>query len=549
MRQFMQNLRRFLSPVLESGSLPFLFLGSGISIRYLGLPSWNGLLYQLAEKIYRDPKMRYAQIKQIISKETSEKENFNEFMTRIADIIEDDLTQIWYDSSKFEQSRKDFGHYAIENSVSPLKIEIAKLIKDNSHVNEHYRKEVDLMKSLSSHSISGIITTNYDLFLNEVFNEYTIYNSQDMLLFSENMQILDLYKIHGCISNPSTIMVNTKDYDRIKQRDKYLAAKLMTIFIEHPIIFMGYSLNDEDIHSILNNIVICLDEEQRAKLQNRIVFVQYKAGEYNFKTSVSSIAFKDNSIIDFNKVETDNFEGLFELLKENKSKYPLKQMKKIKKDIYNLVLTNEKSDKMKVLINPESVNDKDIEYVMGFGVEDLAKRGCAQPMNDEIYKDIILDDGEFIADMLLEYTLDQSEKIYGEAPIFKYLSTADKKFSHKYKERIKKYSTIDSFKNKSEKNRTLTNKLTSKEIIESKYNVYHKLNDMLGVDENDLNTKDIHTLLFDIFTLCPGILNNKPISRDCVFPELLNMNKTPKPMVKTNIRKLTKIYDFLVYKK
>lgn len=50
----------------------------------------------------------------------------------------------------------------------------------------------------------------------------------------------------------------------------------MTIFMEFPIIFMGYSISDSNIKNILKAIVGCLDSVQVKLLQERFVFVEYK---------------------------------------------------------------------------------------------------------------------------------------------------------------------------------------------------------------------------------------------------------------------------------
>lgn len=42
-------------------------------------------------------------------------------------------------------------------------------------------------------------------------------------------------------------MINKEDYLRFQEKSAYLAAKLMTIFMEYPIIFLRYSINDSNI--------------------------------------------------------------------------------------------------------------------------------------------------------------------------------------------------------------------------------------------------------------------------------------------------------------
>lgn len=49
----------------------------------------------------------------------------------------------------------------------------------------------------------------------------------------------------------------------------------MTIFIEHPVIFMGYSIGDEDIRNILSAITDCLEEPQKLELQRRLIFIEW----------------------------------------------------------------------------------------------------------------------------------------------------------------------------------------------------------------------------------------------------------------------------------
>ena len=59
-----------------------------------------------------------------------------------------------------------------------------------------------------------------------------------------------------------TIVINEDDYKKFDAKGQYLASKLLTLFMEYPIIFMGYSISDINIQKILNNIVMCMPDEK-----------------------------------------------------------------------------------------------------------------------------------------------------------------------------------------------------------------------------------------------------------------------------------------------
>ena len=99
---------------------------------------------------------------------------------------------------------------------------------------------------------------------------------QSQLIFSSIQGVAEIYKIHGSIEVPESIVINAEDYREFDSKSAYLAAKLMTIFMEYPIIFMGYSISDVNIQNILKAIVGCLNSAQVKQLQDRFVFVEYK---------------------------------------------------------------------------------------------------------------------------------------------------------------------------------------------------------------------------------------------------------------------------------
>ena len=48
-------------------------------------------------------------------------------------------------------------------------------------------------------NIAGVITTNFDRYLEHLFPEHVPYIGQDELLFNQSYGVGEIYKIHGCV--------------------------------------------------------------------------------------------------------------------------------------------------------------------------------------------------------------------------------------------------------------------------------------------------------------------------------------------------------------
>src|SRR6185436_3960340 len=89
---------------------PFLFVGSGLSRRYLGLEDWDGLLQRFAA--LTDRPYEYF------------RSSGNGVHPAIASEIARELHEVWWQSPTFEDSREKYRSDA-KNRESALKIEIA----------------------------------------------------------------------------------------------------------------------------------------------------------------------------------------------------------------------------------------------------------------------------------------------------------------------------------------------------------------------------------------------------------------------------------------
>lgn len=63
-----------------------------------------------------------------------------------------------------------------------------------------------------------------------------------------------VYKIHGCVSDSNNIIITREDYDNFNNKYELIRAQLLSIFIHNPIIFIGYSISDSNIKSLLKTI-------------------------------------------------------------------------------------------------------------------------------------------------------------------------------------------------------------------------------------------------------------------------------------------------------
>ena len=167
-------------------------------------------------------------------------------MPKIAELIQQDFDAKWFSDPAIRTVKAPMLD-AIRHGLSPFKAELAAFIEEQSVLNNDYAEEINKLSEISKKSISGVITTNYDFFLENHFHGYANYVGQKELIFSTIQGIAEIYKIHGSLEVPDSIVINEQDYLQFQENSSYLAAKLMTIFMEYPIIFLGYSISDNNI--------------------------------------------------------------------------------------------------------------------------------------------------------------------------------------------------------------------------------------------------------------------------------------------------------------
>jgi SIR2-like domain len=390
---------------------PYLFIGSGLSRRFISLPTWEELLVSFFEDSKIDGDYEYHRSKS------------NGNLPQLASDLAKDFHEIWWKSSEFKEARNKFKSQARDKKDTPFKIQLAEIVKKKGIVNEQYQTEIDLLKTSV---IDGIISTNWDDFLETIFDDFKVYIGQQELLFSEGISIGEIYKIHGCISNPQSLVVTGEDYLNFNARNAYLAAKLLTIFVEHPIIFIGYSLSDENIQQIIDSIVRCVDSKNLDKLKDRLIFVEWnKGGEFEMKDS--SMKLPDSKVLPIKLITTDSFEPIFQTLSSLKRHIPVKVLRKIKNSVVEFVKSSKPTSKIHIQDIETIDDDTSIEYAIGVGVASqfISAQGYKAIDSTDIIEDILNDNKRYDAEKLLENTFPTIMKGNAYLPIYKYLKELD----------------------------------------------------------------------------------------------------------------------------
>ena len=417
-----------LERLADGNRLPVLFIGSGISKRYLyKYPDWNGLL-EMAFRKYNPDLFQFRKHKDsLIRKGLSD----FEINTRLATIIEDEFNAAFFD----RKIRLNIGNSKnpnwVRKGISPFKMYLASYFKKATLYNrEDLHTELEKFRLLKT-KISAVITTNYDLFLEkEIFpDDYTVFVRQSDLFGADVYNIAEIYKIHGSATDANSIVITDNDYKAFHDSRKLIIAKMLTLFSESPIIFLGYSFTDENIQAIIVDFLSCLSEDQLENIRDHFIFVSYKKHESNLVEIHRTITTSSGDDIPITEISTDNFGLVYEILNRITpaiSPAKVRETKRVIKSIVDASITSVQAESLIVGIDDLSqidLSSKPMAIAIGYKENILNKFGYGLFEDDLIFEDILYDNKKFDADSMC---IDRFKSISSTRllPVFKYIKNA-----------------------------------------------------------------------------------------------------------------------------
>lgn len=239
---YLQNAKMMIRDLLsEFECQPILFIGSGVSRRYFNAPDWKELLSLISQKLP-------------IGKDGFEylcQKHDNDYIIVGSKISELVFEWAWgsgrdlFPSELFigTRSKDIFFKYLISSHIKEITPVTGEIV-------DQYKDELEAFKAIRPHAI---ITTNFDLFVETMLEGYETITGQTIIKYNTN-SFGEVYHIHGDVSDFESLVITAIDYHEWEKKKKYVSAKLLTYFAEHPVFIFGYGLNDPNVKSILRDI-------------------------------------------------------------------------------------------------------------------------------------------------------------------------------------------------------------------------------------------------------------------------------------------------------
>lgn len=124
---------------------------------------------------------------------------------------------------------------------------------------------ISLHKFLSEiPQIDKIVTTNYDhLFEKAYGNDIFPIISNANIPYASRKRV-DLYKIHGDIKVPDSLLISSDDYtDFFNREHDPIWTKIKSLIAEKSVLFIGYSIADQNIDYLINNVIKSIGKNQK----------------------------------------------------------------------------------------------------------------------------------------------------------------------------------------------------------------------------------------------------------------------------------------------
>lgn len=514
-----------LDEIVNANRAPVLFVGSGIPKRYLyQYPSWSELLELSFAKFEADAFQYQKQI------DVCKRKKLTDFETNtyLGTYIEAKFNQAFFDRKITLNIGNKKNPAWVKKGISPYKMFLSDFFKKQRINNSSdLMEELEKLKKLKN-KVSAVITTNYDTFLeNYVFaKEFKVFVHQHELFSADSYDIAEIYKIHGSATDAESIIITEDDYKEFKQSRKLIIAKMLTLFADAPIIFLGYSFTDEDVKDIIEEFLSCLSKEQLMDIRNHFVFVTYKKNERELIEIERTIYSRNNVQIPFVEIQTDNYGLVYDKLGgiiPGISPLRVRETRRVVKTIVDQNMASAEAQSIIVGIDDLSkvdLSSKPLAIAIGYKENILNKYGYGLLEDGQILEDIIFDNKHFDAEAMC-FERYKNIAVTRLLPVFKYVKGQEISKTSKLGVYIQNHDAIEKIISNN-----ISKTLRNVEVFED----YGKLSDYVIAAENCrkaamailknikiLSVDNLRELCKSLFRTFPGECFSETNAKRCIL--------------------------------
>lgn len=528
-----------LDALINENSYPIVFIGSGISKRYLmDSPSWIELLERFWNETNFDNDF-YGTLKGIkdnlLEKGNSDLNAGFQANIKIATMIENELNR------KFNQKKITIDGLstkeAYKENISPFKYALSNLFSEAT-LKDDIEDEFKSWQAFIRKS-QIVITTNYDTLIEDSYSDGKDKSLKKYIgqegFFDNTTGSADLFKIHGCCTVANSIVINEKDYELFNKNSVLISAKILSSLVSSPIIFLGYSLSDANVRKIISDFTSQLPKEDPRISANRIIVIERASGVMN----LDEIIVQDSEIGSYTLIKTDNYKAIYDkvsAINQGLTPYEIRRYQDVMKKL--IISHGSKGTLDAVLLSPKDLDDveKDIDMnkpiVVAFGDK---KYMYVMPDFITYMKDYVFNEKGIHPTVALKFIA--REPIKARIPFARYMN------------QIKDLNKIELNTNDkiNLKNKINTHMLTLDKLIEKKVYNKEKNNNLEDIWSNEeySTSKKIDLTIYNIKSLDKDELDN--FIKTKAFPLLVEATDDRASNLRSPLRKLFYAYDLLKY--
>lgn len=427
----------FLDDLIKENQYPIIFAGAGLTKRYYSdAPSWSDLIKNIWSETFGTETFydRYFTLKEEYADDDFE------ILTRLAEELESQFNRAFFKQQISIEGLSVSDVY--QTNQSPFKTKVANIFK-NLTPNEEHTDELDSLKSMLMKA-RFIVTTNYDMLIESLLDDDIKINIGSSGLFQNSEDYGELYKIHGSVSQPDSIVITKSDYTNIEKTNTLVNAKILSKLTESPIVFIGYSLTDKNIKSLLSDLSANMPYSADAAAK-RIGVVAYTVNENAIKEALNTMQYS-NTTIAFTELKTDNFGLVYSKLSTIKQGLSPNEIRRYRDAIRTLILSGSNNSGQPVLVSsidldklPNEIADRNLAVAIASADTIQNAFGLGIPDYVDYIRAYFL---KSVADFKLTLALDfinskQSQEIFPVAKIIESANKSDIATSYEKYEQVK----------------------------------------------------------------------------------------------------------------